>query len=272
MKTIVVATDFSSAALNAAKYATNMALTIHANILLLHVIEIQMVYSDVPIIINDKETMKEAEKNMVALKNELIKKTGGKIAIESEIKTGTFFQELKMTCEQVHPYVVIIGNQGKSALERVFIGEHAVYTMKHLKWPLISVPATSNFLSIQKIGIACDFNHVVETIPLDEIKSLVREYKAELHIFNIGKNEVFDPELVFESGLLQELLLELKPIYHFITNKDIDLSILQLVEEHRIDLLIVIPKRHSLIDRLIHHSHTKEMVLHSHVPVLSLHQ
>ena len=37
MKTIIVATDFSTAALNAAEYAADMALAIQANILLLHI-------------------------------------------------------------------------------------------------------------------------------------------------------------------------------------------------------------------------------------------
>ena len=40
MKTIIVATDFSTAALNAAEYAADMALAIQADILLLHISEI----------------------------------------------------------------------------------------------------------------------------------------------------------------------------------------------------------------------------------------
>ena len=49
MKTILVATDFSPAALNAANYAGDMALAIHANILLLHVYSIPVNYSEVAI-------------------------------------------------------------------------------------------------------------------------------------------------------------------------------------------------------------------------------
>jgi len=45
MKTIVVATDFSAVALNAANYAVDMALAIKADILLLHVYQIPVSYS-----------------------------------------------------------------------------------------------------------------------------------------------------------------------------------------------------------------------------------
>jgi len=34
----------------------------------------------------------------------------------------------------------------------------------------------------------------------------------------------------------------------------------------------VLPKRHGLLDKLIHKSHTKQLVLHSHVPVMAFHQ
>ena len=92
-----------------------------------------------------------------------------------------------------------------------------------------------------------------------------------MHILNTGKKEVFKPELVFESGLLQEMLAGLKPNYHFITNKDIDEGIIDFAEKNHIDLLIVLPKRHGLLDKLVHRSHTKQLVLHSHVPVMALH-
>ena len=44
MKTILVATDFSSVALNATNYAADMALAINADILLLHVYQIPVSY------------------------------------------------------------------------------------------------------------------------------------------------------------------------------------------------------------------------------------
>ena len=48
MKTIIVATDFSSTALNAANYAADMALAINADLLLLYVYQLPVSYSEVP--------------------------------------------------------------------------------------------------------------------------------------------------------------------------------------------------------------------------------
>jgi nucleotide-binding universal stress UspA family protein len=65
---------------------------------------------------------------------------------------------------------------------------------------------------------------------------------------------------------------DLNPQYHFIADENIDLGIMKFIEQNEIDMLIVLPKRHKLLDKLFHKSHTKQMVLHAHVPVMALHQ
>jgi nucleotide-binding universal stress UspA family protein len=271
MKTILVATDFSDAAVNAAKYATDMALTINADILLLHVYHIPVTYSEIPAVVSPGDQMQDAERNINHLKERLIPKTNGKLNIATEVRTGLFFEELKTVCERINPYAVVMGSQGTTATERLLFGSHTVYAMKHLLWPLLTVPPKVKFSSIKKIGLACDFNKVVDTTPADEIKTLVNDLHAELHILNTGKKEVFNPEIVFESGLLQEMLAALKPEYHFITSENTDEAIMDFAETNNIDLLVVLPKRHGLLEKLLLKSHSKQLVLHSHVPVMALH-
>ncbi len=272
MKTILVATDFSSAALNAANYATDMALSINADLLLLHTYQIPVPYTEVPVAVNIDELISNAGVHLNRLKEDLINRANGRIKINAELKMGSFFHELKTVCESVKPYAVVMGSQGTTAAERLFFGSHAVYAMKHLAWPLITVPKDVSFVAIKKIGLACDLDKVVNITPVEEIKILVDDFKAELHVLNIGKRTEFNPDAIFESGLLQEMIGFLKPNYHFITSDNTDEGIINFAEKNNIDLLLVLPKRHSLPELLIHKSHTKQLVLHSHVPVMALHQ
>jgi nucleotide-binding universal stress UspA family protein len=271
MKTILVATDFSPAAFNAANYAADMALAINAGILLLHVYQIPVSYSEMPVLMNLEGMQQIAEKDIFELKEELIKTRGGKPVIETEVRVGNFYNELKLVCESINPYTVVMGSQGTTAAERLFFGGHTVNAMKNLTWPLITVPVGSKFSSVKKIGLACDFDKVVDCTPVDEIKMLVKDFKAELHVVNTGNKDYYEPEMVFESGLLHEMLAPVKPKYHFIIHNDTDEGIMDFAEKNEIDLLVVIPKRHSLLEQIIHKSHTKKIVLHSHVPVMALH-
>jgi nucleotide-binding universal stress UspA family protein len=272
MKTIIAATDFSRSASNAVVYAADMALTINANLLLLHVYQYPVNYGEAAVIVNIDDIRKDAERLIEDLKYELEQKTSGKMSIETETREGAFFHELAELCGEVKPYAVVLGSQGSTAAERFFFGSQAVHTMKHLKWPVITVPPEAKFTTVNKIGFACDFEKVVDTTPIEEIKLLVNDFHATLHVLNTGKQQTYNPNLVFQSGMMQELLADLKPEYHFINDKDIDEGTIRFAEENQVDLLVVLPKRHSLAEKLVHKNHTRQFVLHSHVPVMALHQ
>ncbi len=272
MKTILVATDFSDAALNAAEYATDMALCINADLVLLHTYQLPTIYDEIPAFLNVGNWAKDANEALDKLKNELLKRSDGKINITATAREDAFFKGLKKTCEQLQPYAVIMGSQGTSTLEHFFLGRHTVYAMEHLEWPLITVPAGNRFCSIKKIGLACDLENVPETIPTSEVIGLVKDFHAELHILNTGNKSEFSAEVIFQSRLLRQMVGSLNPIYHFITSADIDQGIIDFTAQQEIDLLITLPKRHGLLEKLLHKSHTRQFIIHSHVPVLVLHQ
>lgn len=272
MKTILVPTDFSATARNAAQYAAEMAIAINANVLLLHVYGLPVVYTEMPVAANDAALVRAHEKALASLRTSLLETTSNRVNIEIELRMGTFFTELKTMCEFYKPYTVVMGSQGSSEMERILFGSHTIYAMKHLMTPLITVPAGVVFSSLKKIGLACDFDKVVDTTPIDEIKMLVTDFNAELHLLNTGEAEVFDPALVYEFGLLRQMLETLQPHFHYISNKNTDQAIIDFAENNQLDLLVIMPKRHGLLDKLVHKSHTKQLVLHSHVPVMALHQ
>ncbi len=272
MKQIIVTTDFSVSAHNAVNYAADMAIAINAGLLLLHVVQTPVGYSDLPIAISLEDMMRTSEKDMQSLKDEITSRINGKISVEAEVAMGGFLSELKNVCERIKPYAVVMGSQGKTAAEHLLFGAHATSAVMHLEWPVITVPPGASFSAVKKIGLASDLSKVVETTPIEEISRLVKDFNAELHILNTGKKEVFDANLVFESGMMQELTTGLHPTFHFITNENTEAGIIDFAEKNQIDLLIVLPRRHNLLGSIFHKSHTKQFVLHSHIPVLTLHQ
>ncbi len=271
MKTILVATDFSPSSLNAANYAAEMAFVIKADLLLFHAYQITDYYSEIPVALKVEDMQQEnAERNILKLKKHLLKEINDKILISTVLRMGDFFHELKTICNEINPYIVIMGCQGTSAIERFIFGNHAVYAMKHLKWPLITVPLGVSFLSFKKIALVFDNFKAIDSTIVDEIKALKADLKAEIHIL-ISNKEVFDQEIVFESGILHEIMASLKPHYHFILNNNKEETIIDYIENNHFDLMIILPKQHSLIEKLIHKSPTKFLVLHSHVPIMALH-
>lgn len=272
MKTILVATDFSKASLNAAKYAIDVAAVIGASVYILHVYQLPVSYSDISYAVTSGEIEQDAEDLMNDFRLQLTGTNIINVDLETEVRLGDFVCELAKLCEKINPYLVILGIHKSTAAKRFFFGSQAIFAMKHVEWPLILVPEHAQFRSLKKIGIACDLIQVADTLPVEKVKMLVKDFGAELHILNAGSNARYNPDIVFESGLLREVLPGIDHKYHFIESRDIDKGIINFVDKGNIDLLLVTPRKHDLFERLFYTSHTKELALMSSVPVMALHK
>jgi nucleotide-binding universal stress UspA family protein len=275
MKTIIVPTDFSPAALNATNYAADMAMAIKANILLFHVYQLPLSVSDTPIVLLSVEEMKEgAENKLLQLKNDLEHITSGVLEIQTEARMGNLADELEDCCKQTQPFAVVMGTRGHSAVERALFGSNTLKVIKHLSWPIICVPIGKEYgTGIKKIGLACDFREVKETIPVPVIRTLVKEFRAELHVLNVDHNDQhFKEDTPMQSDFLHTAFEELNPQYHYIEHKDIEDGINEFTETNNLDIVITIPKKHKLLETLFKKRSTKQLVFESHVPVMCLHE
>lgn len=270
MKTIIVATDFSVTADNAVYYAVDMAQGIKADILLLHIYKLPVTYGDVaaPVTLPDWE--EETDRLLTNLKQQIKQRSHDLVQVNTEVRVGSFLTELNTVCERVRPYAVIVGSQGTTATERFLFGSHAITAMKDLEWPVIAVPRGAIFHAVKKIALACDLEHIETSVPLEEINVFVTDFKAELHVLNVHKSHYYDPEGVFAAGWLEGKLKSIRAAFHFLSG-DIYEAVLDFVAKNEIDLLIVLPKKHSFLEALIHKGHTKQFTLHSPVPLMALH-
>lgn len=272
MKTIIVPTDFSPVAVNALNYAMDMALSINASLTLLHIYQIPVAITDTPLIMVSVEELKaDAEKKLDTTKLELERITGGKLKIYTEARLGNVTDELEEIGKKLQPYAIVMGTTGHSAVERVIFGSNTLSVIRHITWPVICVPTGKAYgAGIKKIGLACDFREVATTVPTDAIKAFTAQFNAEFHVLNIHFQEL-PQELPEQSALLQTALADLKPQYHFIQHKDIEDGIHEFAEKNNLDLIITVPKKHKLLDGIFKKSSTKQLIYHSHIPVMTLH-
>lgn len=275
MKTIIIPTDFSPTATNAMHYGIDMAKAIHASVILLHVYQVPVSYTDTPIVlVSVEELRKEAEQKLEKLHKEVEHLTSGSIKIYTEARLGNIADEIENLCEKVKPFAVVMGSKGSTGIEKILFGSTTLTAIRHLTWPVICVPPGKVFGNgIKKIGFACDFRNIVETTPADAIKTFVKEFGAELHIMNVDyHNKQFKPETPEQSALLHTMLEEVKPLYDFIEHRDIEDGLNEFAEKNNLDLLITIPKKHKLLDGLFKPSSTKQLVVQSHIPVMCIHE
>ncbi len=275
MKTIVAATDFSRVSINAVNYAADMACVTGAKLTLIHIYAVPVAISEIPVAAYSMEELEaEAGERMHQLVEKIRFRTGERIITETQVRPGEVLKGIEEYCETADVYAVIMGAESAAGLERFLLGGKTIAALKHLPWPLIVVPPDVRFASMRKIGLACDYKKVTDSIPFREIKSLVKEFDAELHVLYVRRAETGSAnfEFIRESEWLKDMISELNPKYHIIVDTDTEKGIIDFAEKNKLDLLIIFPKKHSLSERIFHYSHSKRLVLHTHVPVMSIHE
>ena len=274
MKTIVAAVDFSKDSFNAANYAADMASITGYNLLIVHVCPYPIAIDEVGLAYYSMgETITSAETEMEKLKTKLTARTKGILKVSAIVKEGDIVGGIKECCASANTFAVVMGRSELNALERTLIGSRTITAVRRLSWPVITVPPNIQFEHIRNIGIACDFRDVMDTLPTKEITDIVKATKANLHVLHIDplSGDRDDTKTMQESGVLRQLLASLKPHYYFIKGENTDDEIIDFAEKYQLDLLIIIPKTHGLFDKIFRHSHSRQLVLHAHVPVMSVH-
>lgn len=270
MKTIIAPTDFSSISINAVNYAADMAVSINAKLILVHVIHLPVMATELPVskaIYND--SLVEAENEMAELCDKISLATGNNILVESIVVFGFFQQQIKAISKLNNPFAVIMATKGAGAVSHLLFGSNTIYAVKNLHCPVMVIPHNEKFSGIKNIALASDLKDISTTIHFDYIKDLLTLFSARADIVSVIKNDSDVHKREMTGAItLQNQLDRFHPQLHFIINQNIENGILEFTKKNKTDLLIIIPKKHGLLGSLFHKSESKIFVEHPHIPML----
>ena len=274
MKIIIVPVDFSTTATNAAEFAGNLAAFYGAEIWLYHAYQIPIALSEFAYpVVDIAEMQKAAEHELGLLKEVTQSKLRRNIIINTRAEMNMLQLGLTDFCNELNPDMVVMGLTGKNALTRLIVGSNTIKTIYDLTYPILVVPPKAEFIPVRKIGFACDYRQVVKTTPVALLKKIVIDFHAELHVLNVDHSgSKPNPEKTQESYLINELLRDTKAEFHSIEAGEVTDGVNWFIDKSKLDWLVVIPKKHNLLEKVFRRSQTKELVYHTHIPILCIHE
>jgi len=273
MKTILVPVDFSPTSHNAASYALQYAKQIGGKIMLIHAYEPPFVYPLYQGIEISPEGMHQIKQREIKLLANQLAELEPLIKVEHMLFEGSLLQVISDITESMQVAFLVMGITGAGKLKETLIGSNAFTVAKKCKIPALIVPENAVFNKINDIGLTTDFRDVASTIPDKLVSELIQATGARLHILNVDfKNRQWTYDTPFQSGLVETMFQQYHPQYHFIDHTDLVEGLNNYVVKFSIELLLVIPQRHNLVEQIFSGSHTKSILFHSKVPVMVLHQ
>lgn len=273
MKKIIVPVDFSAPSRNAALYAARMASFYNAEIMLYHCYEMPVALGEFAYPVFDVNEMQAAAEHEL---NIILEYTNSQLTapinIQSKADMGMLEDNLEALCDVEKPDMVVMGLTGKNALTRLVIGSNTLNAIAKLTTPLLIVPSGATFNPIQQIGFACDFKVANLDHQLKYIKALVRSLNAGLQVLNVDHQDSrFEPNMVQDHFYIHQMFQDIAPSYHNIDSEDVTQGINHFAAEQRLDWVVMIPKKHPILQKVFGRSHTQHFLYHSSLPVLCVH-
>ena len=261
MTTIIVPTDLSQVADNAARYAAQMVKgNYDLNLILYHVYENQ----------SEKET---ASVLLEKLKEELQSKHFAKVETRMD-EGGDLIDCLEKLARHSDAQLIVMGITGKSKLEQVFLGSNTLKMVERNICPVLIVPPTAQFFEIKNVCLLSDFKDVQGSVPDVPIKNVLNLFRPSLHIVNVNSEHYVSltQEFMAERSRMLEMFQGYKPEFYFIGTFDLLDTVQTFVADKNIDMLITIPRNHSFFGSLFKTSNTKRLVYESTIPILAAHE
>ncbi|HEU0064526.1 MAG TPA: universal stress protein [Flavisolibacter sp.] len=259
--TVIVPTDFSAVANNAAKYAAQMLTgDYEANLILYHVYE-------------KSSEAEEANTLLNKLKAELLNSGIVKIDTKAE-ESSDFVDCLSRLSRHMDAQLIVMGITGKSRLEKVFLGSNTLKMVEKNVCPVLVIPSTAQYSEIKNVALLSDFKDVEATIPIVPIKNVLNIFRPSLHILNVNSEHYVSLTEAFleQRNKMLELFRENNPEFYFIGTFDLHDTVQQFVSDKHIDMLITIPRHHSFFGSMFKTTNTKKLVYESAIPILAAHE
>lgn len=274
MKTLLICTDFSEAALHAARYGYMLATQYgFGYITLFHAWQAIMPTTTLPLgTYEPKEMARASIEQLKKLKEDLEKLADADIQIRIRTENLSLGESINIICKEENADMVVMGISGKTKFEKAFIGSSAINVSQNSKYPVLIVPAQAAIEPVRSILFACDLSEIKATTGLDSVAEILELFHAPLFVLNVDeKNRHFSPQTPEEMYQMHHIFDKYKPGFAFTDNKDVTAGITEYAEINNISLIITIPRHYNLIQQLFHRSTTQKLIYQSPVPLLTLH-
>jgi nucleotide-binding universal stress UspA family protein len=274
MNNFLIPTDFSKTSKNAAIFAANLANVVpDTQLILYNVFDTIEAGSDgTPLDSDDAARQSVMELALESVKTELSGITSApmKSVVEEE---HDFVNALDRYIRHHPVQLVVMGITGGSKLEQIFVGSNTLSLVDRQVAPVMIVPPNAQFKGAKNIMLISDFKDIDKTIPIHDLKNVLKLFNANLHIVNVNAEHYVQitKEYQVERAKMEKMLEEYNPEFYFIRMYNFMEPINQFVEDKDIDLIITIPKHHSFLSQFFKTTHTSRLAYQSIVPIIAVH-
>lgn len=279
MEKILFLTDFSQLARNAYSYALNLAENFGAELHILHIAPIshaatreeqERVHPVAQALIDRDERSSWAKFQAEAQELEKIAKNFGqqKSSLIFHFEEGDFIDVLGEFSDQVQPGLLVVGTAGNNNLDKKIFGSHAEQISENLRIPLLAVPAEARYASVRNFGMGVMLDQLEVPTVRQVAKRVLGQNTKKLQCVHIAKNEREAGRLSAKmNDWVQSVGADLIEA-EIRVDPEVEHGLAKYATENQIDVLCILHRSHSYLDRLFRGTYSNRLVERSRTALM----
>ncbi len=279
MKKILIPTDFSNEARNAAELARSLATKFSAQLVFLHSIEVTSSesinasgapsnfdsFADSMLV---HESIKRANEEMKILIGE---STEQGIEVSQIIKIGSPFSHIYDAIEEDNVDFIVMGTKGASGLSEVLIGSNTEKVVRRSKCPVLSVKGEANESVFDSIVYATNMGENQDKV-VAALKEIQQAYNSKINIVWINTPNNFKADRITKALMRtfaeKHGLAEYEVhVFNDVIEED---GIRHFADEVDAGMIVMGTSSHTGLSRIIRGSIAEDMVNHAKRPILTV--
>ena len=268
MKRIILLSDFSDTARNAAMYALKMFENEEVTFTLLNAYDLE--FSGSPYVIQVQQEL--SQESLKSLENEkvLLHRRFPNAKIELLSLFGQLIEVINDELAKAPYDLIVLGCRGETALENFLLGSRAYEVIKNIEAPILVVPKHSKYTQHTKIAFATDLQDFEDDKLIEPVRDFSHLMHAPLLFVNVLDEEDYLNRIESEEAIANHFP-GINVSFNFIEDDNIVEGINDFMEENEAGIVAIVRHNTGMFDRLFHPSITRQMVMHPEYPMLILH-
>ncbi|TNJ43126.1 universal stress protein [Tamlana fucoidanivorans] len=262
MKNILLPSDFSKNSLNAIHYAMDLLKDEPCNFYILNVQKASSFISDDIIASNTSTTIyntlidaaKKSIENIISIVTSEYQ--NDKHEFFSIVDYDNFIDAINQISDEYQIDFIIMGTKGASGLGKKLFGSNTVRVIQRCKTPVLVIPDACKFKTIEKIAFTTNNLALFNSKEFRVMQHLWELSKAQLNIIHVADEHHLAQNQERNEEFFKTYFPEASHDYIDSNSKHIFEAIQNYIAANNIELLAMMNKKHSFIERLF----TKHMV------------
>lgn len=277
-KRILIPTDFSKNALNAARYTVDLYSKLNCDFYFLHVLNFKKYTNDNLIIPEEgsaayESAKSDAEKNFEKLLDSLeLHNYNPKHNYFTKYTHSFLSEAIKTLIAEKDIQLVAMGTKGATGSKTVLLGSNTVNAMEKIReCPVLAIPKDFSFKVPKEIVFPTDYKEPFKRSELNYLLEIGKMHQTSVAVLHLNKNKGLNAEQENNQKLLDDILGEMNHEFFSLTEKHLGKGIQTFVESRNSDMIAFINRKHLFFGSVITKPLVKEIGYDSDIPILALH-